>query len=473
MGSFATSIAATIARHRMLAPGDRIVAAVSGGADSVALARILISPPDPRIPRAEVTIAHVEHGIRGADSEADARFVGDLARSWGVPFVIERVDAPARARRDRTSIEVAARRARLECLERIAGGAGACAIALGHNADDDAETIVLRIARGTGLRGLGGIPPSRPIHPGSPLRIIRPLIAAGRDEIRTFLAAERIPWREDATNRDPAIPRNRVRLEVLPILERLNPAVRRALRRLGRTARESWRALRAEAEARGAAAIGRDGDGVRIDRAALVDLPRAVAAEVAAMACRRILREGDDLRADHVRAIVALARAGRAEGRISLPEGWVAIRSGSAVRILKRTEGEDPPPPAPLAIPGEATWLDWRVEIDEVERDAARIPNPDRFCEYIDIDGAGRPLLLRGARPGDRFHPLGAPGHTALGEFLRACGVPADERERRPVIACGCEILWVIGERISERVRVRPASVRIGALRAHRISGEP
>ncbi|MBN1417341.1 MAG: tRNA lysidine(34) synthetase TilS [Planctomycetes bacterium] len=473
MRSFAATIANTIARHRLFAPGDRIVAAVSGGADSIALARILIAPPDPRIPRAAVSIAHVEHGIRGAASEDDARFVETLARDWGAPFILEHVDAPARARRDRTSLEVAARRARLESLERAASRTGASAIALGHNADDDAETIVLRIARGTSLRGLAGIPPSRPVRPGSTLRIIRPLIDAPRDAIRRFLAAEEIPWREDATNSDRAIPRNRVRLDVLPLLEGLNPSVRRALRRLGGAAGEAWRAVRAEAEGRAAAALARDGEGMRIDASALRDAPQAVAAEVAAMACRRLFREGDRLRADHLSALVALVRGDRAEGRVSLPEGWIAIRSPRAVRILRGAEEDGASPSVPLPIPGEAAWGDWRVGIDAVPRGAARIPSGDRLREFIDLDGVEDPLLLRGAQPGDRFHPLGAPGHTALAEFLRARRVPVAERRRQPVIACGREVVWVIGERLSERVRVRPTSKRIGALHAWRMPNGP
>ena len=210
-----------------------MVAAVSGGADSIALVHSLLALSSD--PSNRLVVAHVNHGLRGSESDRDERFVADLCARLGVPCEIRRIDATVFRKTGGRGIEAVARHARYECLKAIAAERGVRHVATGHTADDQAETILQRVLRGTGLRGLGGIPPVRSLSPG--IALVRPMLGFRREEILTFLAALGEPYREDSTNRDPRFRRNRIRRELLPLLIRdYNPNLPDALIRLGRLA---------------------------------------------------------------------------------------------------------------------------------------------------------------------------------------------------------------------------------------------
>lgn len=205
----------TIEAYQMIRPGMRVLAAVSGGADSVCLLAALAAFREQI--DFSLYVIHVEHGLRGEESLADARYVEELCRSFSVPFFLESVDAAAEARKRHLSVEEAGRALRYEAFDRVAGQVGADRIAVAHNENDQAETVLWNLVRGSGLQGLGGIRPVRG-------RIIRPLLFLGRPEIEAILLAQGIAWRTDRTNLTCDYTRNRIRLQVLPELTKeLNP----------------------------------------------------------------------------------------------------------------------------------------------------------------------------------------------------------------------------------------------------------
>jgi len=230
--SFVGEMAAFIRRHELLAPGAVVVVAVSGGADSVALAAGLRS-----LGGCALHFGHVHHGLR-AEAEADADFVAALAGQWGIPFHLERIDTPALARTWGVGIEQAARRGRYDALRQIARQAAAQAVAAAHHADDQVETILHRIVRGTHLRGLAGMSPKRQLADG--IRLVRPLLWARREQIEQFCRARGLTWRTDRTNAVTDFTRNFIRAELLPVLrDRLNVRADEALLRLACAAGEA------------------------------------------------------------------------------------------------------------------------------------------------------------------------------------------------------------------------------------------
>src|SRR5262245_2088756 len=300
LSPFARRIAAAIRRRRLFARDDRVAIAISGGADSVALTLALAELATAARCHAAGLI-HVHHGLRGAEADGDAAFCEALAARLGWPIVVSRVDVRARARRDRVSIEVAAREARYEQFEIARQRLDATVVATAHTADDQAETVIMRLLRGAGLRGLGGIPPRR-----GPF--VRPLIDVRRADVRRYLAARDQTVREDASNRDVTITRNRLRHELMPELERIAPSAVRALARTADLLRDDEELLTSLAAGLANA---------EVKAADLANLPPARARRVIRALAARTAKA--DLSARHVEAIRALAVSERSGGHLDLP----------------------------------------------------------------------------------------------------------------------------------------------------------
>jgi tRNA(Ile)-lysidine synthase len=429
--SLVRAVERTVRRHAMLAGGDVVLVGVSGGADSVGLLHVLLAlAPAWRL---RLHVLHVDHGLR-PDSAEDAAFVRALGARLGVPVEV------ARVRVGPGSLEAAARAARHAALEAAAARLGATRIALGHTADDQAETVLMRLLEGTGVRGLAAIPPVR-----GPL--VRPLLETRRARIVRALEAAGLAWREDPTNRDPKFFRNRVRHDLLPFLEGAGaPDVVRALGRLARRARETVDALErvAQAELERHAAL--EPEAVTLPRAALAALPRAVAAEVLRQAAAR-LGGSAPLRAWGHRGLRrALASP---PPRRAFRLGGVTVEvSGGRVRVAARA----PAPLAPqrLTVPGRVEWPDGRA-LEARRLPAAGYAVP-RTPTRVAFDAAGLPaaLVVRARRPGDRFTPCGGRARR-LKAFLIDAKVPRWERDRLPLVEADGEILWVAGVRRAAR----------------------
>ncbi|QDU20150.1 tRNA lysidine(34) synthetase TilS [Urbifossiella limnaea] len=313
------AVRAFFAEHRITGPG---VVAVSGGADSVALLRAL-EGVEPLI------VAHFHHGLRGAEADADAAFVRELAGRLGCRFELGGADVRAAG----GNLEAAARRLRYGWLAEVAAATGAAWVATGHTADDQAETVLHRLVRGTGLRGLRGIAAAMPL---GTVQLVRPLLAVGRVDVLAFLADLGQPFRTDTSNADPRFTRNRVRAELLPLLTTFNPAAPAALTRAAEQSSEAFDLIdRLAAELLGRAELPRAGDLVILDSAAIVGAVPLLARE----AFRRVWeREGwptSQFRAAHWHRLLAVAHGDPAAA--DFPGGTCARRVGRVVRLGRQS----------------------------------------------------------------------------------------------------------------------------------------
>ncbi|HXG02577.1 MAG TPA: tRNA lysidine(34) synthetase TilS [Candidatus Binatia bacterium] len=425
----------------MLAAGDSVVVAVSGGADSTALLYLLHHlAPEWNLRLAAV---HVDHRLR-PESAAEAEHVRRLGVRLGVPVVTVAVDVERRG-----SLEEAARRARYAALEAEAGRAGAGRIALGHTLDDQAETVLMRLLEGSGLRGLAGIPPVRG-------RIIRPLLDLRRSALRAALAEAGLEWVEDPSNRDPRFFRNRIRLEVVPRLGQVHGGdVAPALARVARRVRQAVEALEAVG-ARELARLGTLAPGaVILSRSALAALPGVVALEVLRQAVARLGRR-TSLRAWAHRRLGRVLAAPPPRRAFRLGGATVEV-SGDWVRV-----GVDRPPalpPRPLEVPGAVLLpeIGRRLEARRLPAHSYTVPREADVVAF-DADRLPCPLTVRARQPGDRFHPFGAPGERRLKSFLIDAGVPRWDRDRVPLVEAGGRIVWVAGLRRAAAAPVSPGT---------------
>ncbi len=311
---------AAAARLGLLTPWSRVLAAVSGGPDSMALLCLLAE----RLPPRRLSVAHVNHGVRGKASDADQAFVAAAARGLGLPFAATRL-GKAKGKVSEESL----RDARYRALEAMARRVGATHLALAHTADDQAETVLLRLARGTGLPGLAGIPEKRELER---LMLVRPLLGISREDLVAYLKRHRIPSRKDRTNRDVRYARNRVRHRVLPELGRINPCVKEALVRLSAQAGEAAAFLAVAGELAARRLVRKHRGGLRIDAARLRGLPPALRAEVWRLAHAR-LAPGRSLDADHLAALDGLLGKGKTSGAVALPGKVEAKWAGAALML--------------------------------------------------------------------------------------------------------------------------------------------
>ncbi len=439
-----------VRRYRMFAPGERVLVAVSGGADSMALLHVLGGLREGW--GLGLTVAHLDHGIR-PDGAEDLALVRAAAERLGLPFLHENADVPARARAEGRNVEEAARRVRREFLERAARGVGATKIALGHTRTDVAETVVLHLLRGAGPRGLRGILPVAPPY-------VRPLLLVSREETRAFCRAEGIPFRDDPTNEDRRLARNAVRLEVLPVLSRLNPRAEEALARAGGLLAEAeevltWVAGLARAEVEGP-------QGLELEP--LRRLPRAVQGLVVHRAAEEA---GVVLERGHVEAVLGLVERGH--GEVHLPRGLVARAGSGVLKLLPRSPLCAPPQAWTLPPEGgvEIADLGWAFCVRRVPR-PEDLKSSSRWVAFLDPCRLDPPLVVRAPVPGDRMRPLGMAGTKKVSDLLMEARVPRWERPRWPILCDRRGIAWVVGVRVSEDHRAMPGAREVLRVEARR-----
>lgn len=457
-----TRVRTFITRHHLIAPGERVIVAVSGGVDSLVLLHILNALRDSLDLRLHV--ATLDHGIRGEAGAADAAFVCTLAEAWGLPVSAAQVDVPAQARDTGRGIEAAARIARYTFLEQVARSTNAHTIASGHNRDDQAETVLLHLIRGSGLDGLRGMLPSAPLHlphipdeSMAPITIIRPLLDVSRAEIAAYAAAHDLAPREDATNRDLNYARNRLRHAIIPSLEALNPNLKATLARTAEI-------LRADADLMaqiGEEALARVQVDVRentviLDRAAWESLRLAEKRAVIRASVRRLLRESSDLAFDHIESAIRVADAGPTGAAATLPVGLM-LRVDHTVLTLSPAEHAIIRVDAPALTPGDPalTFMagdtirhmfdGWLFEAYPLPAgaDLAGI-HADPLAAALAIPAHTR-LRLRTRQPGDRIRPRGMGGKSQkLADMFTNMHVPLVWRDRVPLLIAGDDIVWVV-----------------------------
>lgn len=448
----------------MFAPGDRVVVGVSGGPDSVALLDVLYRLRGQL--GIELVVAHLNHLLRGREAAADAACVARLADRYGLPLVLEECDVREAWRRRGGSLQAVAREVRYRFYERAAEETGAVRVALGHQADDQAETILFNFLRGTGIAGLAGIPPVRE-------RYVRPLLAERRRTIEEYCRERGLAPREDASNVKPVYTRNRLRLELIPYLEReYNPNLVPTLLRMAEVLREEEALLEAEAGRVLAGVMRAEGEGaVVLERRPLLELPPALQRRVIRGAWD-VLPDGAELPFEHVQRILNLARRPRGGGRVDLPGGARAEREGDRL-VLRRGGGERPAPFSyPLAVPGETAVPEaGKVITATVAGAADGLPDPRRLAPrgtVLDLDRLAPPLTVRSRRPGDIFRPSGG-GTVKLKKFLIDAKVPRSMRDAVPlVVDAEGRIAWVAGLRTAEFCRLTPRTRRALILEVRR-----
>jgi len=459
---FLRQIKQTIVQFAMFHPGDRVLVALSGGPDSMAMLYSL-RQMTPELPL-RLGVAHLNHQLRGAASDRDAAFSAETADRLGLPFYTHAEDVDAYRNARRLSPEEAARERRYAFLTRTAGARGYGRIAVGHTADDNAEQVLMHIFRGTGAKGLGGIPPVR-----GP--IVRPLIRTRRKEVLAFLAANGLDWMDDASNRDERLLRNRVRRRVIPFLEQtVHPAVSDSLNRLADIMRDedAWREAHIETLFERCAEV-RNGRNVHLDTVRL--------AEIHPGAQRRIIRKAVEAAAGslrkltyaHVDAVLKLIHEGPPEGHVDLPDGLhvdrcynaIALFPGGSPEPSRTRPGEfayEVPRPGALEIPEIGMILTLSV------MDRAAVPETrlaGQQVAFFDMEKVRFPVAVRNVRPGDRFQPLGMTGTQKLSDFFINNKIPQRERRRCPVLLSRDTIVWVAGHRIAETVKIDASTQRV------------
>jgi tRNA(Ile)-lysidine synthase len=455
----------------LLHDGDRVVIGVSGGPDSLCLLDVLHALA--RMHRLELCVAHLNHGLR-PEASAEAEFVSGQAQRCGADFFSETVDAQAVAQSTKQSLETAARELRYDFLRRVAQRTGAGIVAVAHTADDQAETVLMHLLRGSGLRGLRGMVPKRVIgnwdsstSPSRlpttnyqlPLFLIRPLLQTTRSQVLAYCAEYQLTPRVDISNADTRYLRNRVRHELLPMLETYNPNMRAVLARTAAAVAGDYDIWQAATNRLWTETV-RSGQGA----AGQVDFDRRRWLKLNAAEQRALLRATADYLAPHqdeidfmpLEAAVQFSRRA-APGRscqvaagliLRIEEDWIAV----SCRIGTANAGIWP------TVVGDALAPGWRLLIEPLEVDdlsLAHVAAATPWSTDVDTERLQGPIHLRARRPGDRFQPLGMQGHTVkLADFFVNQKIPARRRPAWPLLTCGDEIVWVVGLRLDERYKV-------------------
>jgi tRNA(Ile)-lysidine synthase len=456
----------TVRTHQMFARGARVLIALSGGPDSVALVHIL-RELEARGELAVAGVGHFNHQLRGQDADADERFCIELAADLSLPIEIGRADVRAAARASRRSLESEARSLRYGFLAEAASRLQADVVAVGQTRDDQAETFLLRLLRGAGTRGLGGIRP----RAGN---LVRPLLEVSRDELRQYAAAHGLQYRLDASNEDTRIPRNRIRHDLIPHLKAYSPAIVEILAREATLAREDEEYLeRAAIESAGSVVLEKE-SGTVIDVDQLGRLPAALASRVVRQALTA-RAGGRFIGFQHIERVLALA-AGSAGGGLTLAlPGQVAERRGPTIVLGSAAEA----PFSnffrfPLSIPGEVALGAWAVSAQEVQPASwSDRPRSRGGTVLVAAPPLHLPLAVRTRKRGDRFHPLGMGGRgRKLQDFLVDRKVARAERDRLPLVVDRDDrIVWVVGQGVAEDFRVTEPSQGVILLKARRLGG--
>ncbi len=498
-----------IKEHRLVSGQHCLLVAVSGGPDSVCLLHILDKLKEELGIRLHV--AHLNHQLRGAESEADARYVSHLAHRLGIPVTVEQRDVKAYHARQHCSLEEAAREVRYTFLAEVARAIGAAKVAVGHTRDDHIETILMHLVRGTGTRGLRGLQPSsRWPSSGNSFTIVRPLLEVRREETASYCQQHQLVPRIDASNLSLSPLRNRIRHQLLPLLQSYNPQVAQALLRMAHIAGDDLAFLDGESARLWGEITQGDENTIILDKKRFLELPPAVKRHLLRTSIEKLLGNLRDIETRHIEEIMdALTKpAGK---RLSLPRGLIFSIEYDKYLIGSDSATLSPFPileeEFPLKVPGETLIPGWRIEATIIPPEAMKddaggyikgslkgrspfktyispsckedIPIMERgtkgvrlidnlFTAYLDLDKTGDKLLARSRKRGDKFQPLGMSQPKRLGEFMIDAKIPSAWRERIPIVCSPQYILWVVGWRIDERVKVTEDTKRVLCLEFRR-----
>jgi tRNA(Ile)-lysidine synthase len=451
-----------------LPAGGSLVVAFSGGPDSLCLLEVLAGLVRSGRLDLHLSACHVDHRLRPC-SGSDAGFARRFAESLGVGFELLSEDVGEVAAREGRCIEDAARRVRYRLLEEAARSQDARFVATGHNLDDQAETVLMRILRGTGISGLSGIKPSRPITAGSDVTLVRPLIDVGRERILAYLDGRKLGYLTDETNADTSYLRNRVRAHLLPLIEEnYSPAVRTTLARLAQSAREASEVLETIVnEAYSAALLDKSDKSIKLKLESIRTSADYMLYGIVKKAFESLGFAGV-LTAAKSSRIAQAVREGRTSGRFT-PGAGASVEFHDDKLLVTRSAFPGPPAEweAELQVPGvtHIERLNGAVYAEIVDRrdfdlDAFR-NTKSSLEEALDAGAVSSALTIRSVRPGERFQPLGLDGTKKVSDFLIDLKVPLREKGREAVLCAGGKVAWLVGRRLDGRFAVTGNSKRV------------
>lgn len=462
-----------ILQYGMLQKGDRVIVAVSGGADSMALLSVLHRLTNEL--GFELVVAHLNHGLRGREADADAELVRQTAENKGLPLFCKTVDMGVLAKQAGLSLEDTARKERYAFFYQLIKDVPADKIALGHQFHDQAETVLLNFLRGAGSRGLRGILPMRDQV------LVRPLLGIKREEILAYLGKEEIAYREDGSNRSSLFLRNRIRHDLLPYLKKYNPRVEERLHGMAETMRIENNFLEAETAAilkRWQVDIDSEEINIFIDN--FLNLHEAMQRRVIKSILESRSQEQNGINQAHVSAVVGFVRDGHVGQQLSLPFATEVLRQYD--RFIFRKKGQrrskegilqnhDAPDDLVLdnhytgkfeytikSIPAEIEIKETGTRLRLTKTEPTSHDLKTRDITYLDYEKFRLPLIIRNIRPGDRFYPLGMAGTKKVKSFFIDKKIPREIRHGIPLLVDRENILWIADLAISDMAKVTPAT---------------
>ena len=441
----------TIRKKCLFQSGDTLIVALSGGADSSALLDLLINLPDFNL---HLIVAHLNHCLRGVESDADEEFCRELAFRYTLPFEVRRIDAKKNATDLRMNLEDAGRRIRIGFLDEIRIKYCAAAVVLAHHADDQAETVLMRLLRGSGLTGLSGM------SYRNARGYVRPLLDISRSEIVRYLRSRGLEWREDASNNDTIYLRNRIRHQLLPLLEEYNPEIRSTLAATASIINGDEALLSELTQQAFEASCRKEESGVICSVAQLLTLKNALLRRVFRHAFEQLTGSLEGVSLRHVNSLVDIIYSDRPNSRLALPQGVTAVREYDRLLLLNVVDAlietdfklQITNPGSYLIPGGGSIVVESACAVDFSTKDG---------LVFLNLDTFPFPWLIRPVRPGDRITPFGMSGRKKVKDVFIDRKIPLTERKRIPLLFCGDNLIWIAGVCASELCRIKAPSISV------------
>ena len=463
-------ISGFIREYGLISGGEKVLVAVSGGPDSVCMLNVLNNLK--KSLDIQLHVAHLDHGIRGDESDADVKYVENLAAAFGIPATIEKKDVAEWRSKRKISLEEAAREVRYRFLDDAARQTGAKRVAVGHTRDDQVETTLMHFLRGSGIQGLRGLRPAAPIPYGASedgIWVIRPLLEIARHETEAYCTANNLQPRKDTSNDQVRFLRNRIRLELIPLLKQYNADIDSALLRLADLAGEDADFIDEQAAAICSSAVTGEGHLTCLDSGKVRGLPLALQRRVFRIMIERACGSLRNIEAVHVDALVRLlfSNTGRS---VYLPGGAIVTNERNRMVVTEPGSTACPWPVLEhdytLNIPGETRLPGWQVSATLMKENFFK--DDDIFSASFDSARIGGHLSVRGRRAGDRFHPLGMTHGRKLQDFMVDSSIPRSWRDSVPIVCSPEQVVWIVGWRIDDRVKVTTSTQEVLRLDFHR-----
>lgn len=448
-----------IKEHGLFAPGERVIVAFSGGADSMALLDVLANLPDFPL---DLLLAHLNHLLRGDESDGDELFARSVAKKYALPLEISRVDVAAFAQEKALSLEEAGREVRRDFFLELARKHSADAVALGHHRDDQAETVLMRLVRGAAGSGLTGMLPKT-----AGTLFVRPLLCLERSGIEAYLRKGSLQWREDSSNSDTKFLRNRIRHELLPLLRSYNPGIAELLNQTAQALAADEKLLEAVTDRAFSSMVLSTSAAFRINLDMLLNEPQALRKRLYRKVLSAVKGDLRRISSSHLADIDRLAVSKKGGGRLLLPFGVNVVKEYGSILLTAAPE-ESLPKPCEISVDRCGSYplpFCGTLSVERVNALPSAWQKADRDTMFIDPEQFPFPWTIRCFRGGDRFTPFGMTGRKKLKDLFIDRKIPLADRKKIPLLLCRDEIVWICGVQVSEKARITGSAGELLLLR--------